>query len=405
MLKSKKLKQEMKEKTDMLEKLTAGSGSYNETSIEIAILAQEYAKELVAESEKREGLKTEDTPDNVERMRLYSTYKISNVLLAMKSGKLTGVEAEMGQELKLAQNELPIEVFESDRPKGIKVVTGAPGTVGVNLQPIMPFVFAPSIASMLGISMPEVPSGTYAIPVISAALSASARARDTDQAATAATFRVDSMSPKRVSARLELLIEDIFAAGTNLEPAMRQNLSMVLSAELDNQIINGDGAAPNLSGLFHALDDPDVDGTTLTFDHGLIKLASLVDGLWAAQTSDVAQIVGLGTYRLAASLTSVPATGGKGELTLADYMMQHSGGFRTNSRMPVKVGTKQQSIAHRRGMPGITTAVIPSWGKIQIDDPYSASAKGQKSVTVHAIVGDLKILQPGAYAQVEYKVS
>ena len=33
MLKSKKLKQEMKEKTDMLEKLTAGSGSYNETSI------------------------------------------------------------------------------------------------------------------------------------------------------------------------------------------------------------------------------------------------------------------------------------------------------------------------------------------------------------------------------------
>ena len=55
--------------------------------------------------------------------------------------------------------------------------------------------------------------------------------------------------------------------------------------------------------------------------------------------------------------------------------------------------------------PGITTAVIPSWGKIQIDDPYSASAKGQKSVTVHAIVGDLKILQPGAYAQVEYKVS
>ena len=43
-----------------------------------------------------------------------------------------------------------------------RAVTPAPGTVGINLDPIRPAVFANSIAPRLGIEMPRVMSGTFA---------------------------------------------------------------------------------------------------------------------------------------------------------------------------------------------------------------------------------------------------
>ncbi len=367
-----------------------------------AAVTQEHIDDEKAQAEARaeDGLNAEQRA----RLELRDKSTVSAYFRAAKSGKLEGREAELNQELGFDGNEIPMEIFESSRPDEKRAITAAPGTVGVNLQSIEPYVFAPSIAAGLGIAMPSVPSGSYAIPVITTALTAGARAKGTDQAATAAQFTVHSMTPKQVSARLEFNITDIAAAGTNLEGALRENLSMALSAELDDQIINGDGSAPNLSGLFKVLTDASADATTLTFDHGLAKLADLIDGLWATETMHVRQIVGVDTYRLAAKLTSVPATGGKGELTLADYLKEHSGGFRTNKRMPAEASNKQKAICYRAGMPGLTTAVVPSWGRIMIDDPYSNSAKGQRNVTVHAILGDLKILQADAYAEVEYKV-
>ena len=341
--------------------------------------------------------------DNTELSQAIKNFKITNSFKGIKSGKLSGLEAEVNDELGLAGNEISTKVFEV----GVRTkdVTAAPGAVPVNLMPIFPHIFSASIAETLGIKIVDVPPGTSSWAAIETALSAAPRVAGADQVATAATFRVNSLTPKSISARLEYLIETIFAAGDNLEAALRQHISLALSTELDNQVINGNGTAPNLSGLFKALTNPTADATTLTFGHGLEKLSSLIDGLFGSQTSEISQIVGLDTYKLAAKSVSTPASGGAGELTLADYLMLHSGGFRTNSRMPITVSTKQQAIAHRNGIPGIATAVIPSWGKIQIDDPYSNSAKAQNNVTIHAIVGDLAVLQPGAYAQVEYKVS
>ncbi len=322
------------------------------------------------------------------------------------SGRLDGAEEELRAELGFEVGEIPLELWERDRPAPEqRTVTNAPGTVGLNLANIAPYVFAPSIAGYMGISMPQVPSGTYAVPTITTALTAGAKAKGADAAATAAAFTVVSSTPKRISARLEFLIEDIAAAGTNLEAALRENLSMALSAELDDQIINGNGTAPNLTGLFQRLTDATADGTALTFDHGLGKLSDLIDGLWAFETMDLRQIVGVDTYKLAAKSVSVPAAGGKGELTLADYMRMHSGGFRTNSRMPATSNTKQKGLAFRAGRPGLSTAVVPTWGRVAIDDPYTNSAKGQRNVSIHVMVGDMILTQPAAYAETEFKVS
>ena len=104
---------------------------------------------------------------------------------------------------------------------------------------IRPAIFAPSIAPRLGIEMPRVGSGTYASATINQSVTAGAKAKSGDAPATAATFNVTTATPKRVSARLELTLEDIAAVGQeNFEAALRENISLALSDELSTQSSN-----------------------------------------------------------------------------------------------------------------------------------------------------------------------
>ena len=371
-----------------------------ETRARIAVAAEEEVVELA---------KVEPTEDSEtrERKELRSKARLTNyVVAAIRGRQLSGAEAEFSDACEVS-GEIPLDLFQPDPRAAVeeRVVTSAPGTVGINIAPIQPHVFAPSIAPYLGIDMPMVGSGTFSQARINAALSADSEAKGAAAAATAATFAVKSATPKRVSARLELLAEDIAAAGvSNFETALRQNLTMALSAELDKQVIVGAGAGNDLEGLLHGLAAAGADGTTLTFQHGITKMAALVDGLWATETAHIRQIVGVATYRLAAGVFAGSASN-KGERPLADYLRDQSGGFRTNSRMPAVAATKQAGVAFRSGVSGVRTAVCPHWGRIAITDVYSGSAKAETAVTFHVILGDVLVIQPGAYARTEYKVS
>ena len=368
-----------------------------------------YRSATVAEGEEAAKVVTEppESSEVRERRELRGRARLTNyVVAAIRGRQVDGAEAEFADACEV-RGDIPLDLFQPDPRKAAeeRVVTSAPGTAGINVAPIQPHVFAPSIAPYLGIDMPMVGSGTFSQARINAALSADSEAKGAAAAATAATFAVKSATPKRVSARLELLAEDIAAAGvSNFEAALRQNLTMALSAELDKQVIAGAGAGNDLEGLLHGLTDAAVDGTTLTFQHGITKMAALVDGLWATETAHIRQIVGVATYRLAAGVFAGSASN-KGERPLADYLRDQSGGFRTNSRMPAVDSTKQAGIAFRSGVSGVRTAVCPHWGRIAITDVYSGSAKAETAVTFHVILGNVLVIQPGAYAETEYKVS
>ena len=337
-----------------------------------------------------------------ERLELRGKSKVTNYLLAHLKGRhVDGADAEYAAACG-AGGDIPLEIFESEE----RAVTTAPDTVGINMAPIQPAVFAPSIAAFMGIDMPQVQTGTFGQARISTSLRAGAKAQGSGAAASEASFTVATATPKRISARLDFQAEDVAAAGvSNFEAALRQNLQMALSAELDEELITGDGSGAHLIGLIKALADPAADTTTLSFDHGLDKLADLIDGLWATRTAHIRQVVGVDTFRKAAKSVSVPATGGKGETTLNDYLQSHSGGFRTNSRMPATAATKQNAIAFRGGITGMRTAVSPHWGRLSISDHFSGAAKAETQVTFHVLVGDVLIIQPGAYRVVQYKVS
>ena len=351
-----------------------------------------------------------------ERIELRSRASLTEFILARLQGRLVqGAEAELAQAVEVRDGAIPLELWDvpQETEQRQDAVSGAPGTVGINLDRIRPAVFANSIAPRLGIEMPRVMSGTYASATITASLTAGAQAKGGAAQATAAGFTVSSVTPKRISARLAIAIEDVAAVGQqNFESILRENLSLVLSDELDDQVINGNGTAPNLTGIFQRLTDPSAPGAGVaTFDSFVTSFAGGIAGLWANTVKDIAIVAGVETYALSAR-TFRDATGQDlGDMAFSDYAMKHYGGWWTNKRMPAKATHIQQAILYRKGRSMIggagamRTAVCPHWNEIGIDDIYSGSAKGERFFTLHVLLGDVILVQPDAYAQVAFRVS
>ena len=179
---------------------------------------------------------------------------------------------------------------------------------------------------------------------------------------------------------------------------------------MDDQVINGTGTAPNLAGVFSRLTNPDATTSVVDFDGFAAAHAGGIDGLWAASLKDVAIVAGPATMSLSAR-TFQSAANFKGELSSAAYAMANTGGWSTNERMPPAVSDVQQAILFRKGrsmMAGsgaMRTAVCPHWGMIGVDDIFSGSASGERFFTLHILVGDVILTQPGAYAQVAFQLA
>ena len=384
--------------------------------LERLIRAATVAKdEEEAEAETRAA----DTPDaeRRERIELRSKASLTAFLRAALEGRqVDGAEAELRSAAGVSG--IPIELWDTPPPESEqRVATEAPGTVGVNLDRIRPMVFANSIAPRLGIEMPRVASGTYASATITGALTAAAKAKGADADATAAAFTVTAVTPKRISARLSIQAEDIAAVGQgNFEAILRENLSLVLSDALDNAAINGDGMAPNLTGIFERLGDPIAAPSVVAdFDFFAAAHASGIDGLWSNTLKDVAIVCGPATMELSAK-TFQTATNYKGEMSAAAYAMANTAGWWTNRRMPaaatfMTVDNVQQAILYRKGrsmMGGagaMRTAVCPHWNEISIDDIYTGSASATRHFTMHVLLGDVILTQPAAYAQIAFRIA
>ncbi|MDE2752919.1 MAG: hypothetical protein OXI83_10115, partial [Gemmatimonadota bacterium] len=338
---------------------------------EYADLETRHQAAIVAEGD-AETRETEVDTEARERLELRSRASLTAYLRAALSGRqVDGAEAELRAAAGIGDG-IPLELWdtaeEGGRETRADTATGAPGTVGVNLDRIRPAVFAASIAPRLGIEMPRVPSGTYASATLSTSLTAAAKAAGGAAEASAAAFTVTSATPKRISARLGIRIEDVAAVGqANFEAVLRENLSLVLSDALDTQALTGDGQAPNLTGILQRLTDPTSPTDVADFDAFLATFAGGVDGLWASTLKDVGIVVGPATYQLSAkSFRDVGTNNGhRGSIAFSDYAREHTSGWWTNKRMPAAASNIQQAILYRRGR-SMRTAVCPHRNEVSI---------------------------------------
>ena len=355
-----------------------------------------------------------------DRLELRSRASIGRFLLGA-GGRQSGAEAELQQELGLNAQQIPLEMWQpaETRAEGAlekRVITPAPSTVGVNLDALRPYVFAPSVVDKLMIEMPMVESGTFATGTISTAATADAVPKGGtgttgDVPETAAAWTTETTTPHRVGASLLLAAEDVAAVGVgNFESILRQHISLVLSDELDDQLLNGDGQNDDLTGIFERLTNPSTPAATVaSFDDYVAAFAGGVDGLWASMMSQVSIVAGVDTYRLSAQTFRDIAAADLGSISFADYAMAHTAGWWTNRRMPATAANVQQAILCRKGhsmMPDpMRLAVAPTWGYLSVDDIYSGARKGQRRYVLSVLVGDVILVQPDAYAQVAFRVS
>ena len=376
-------------------------------------------------------LDTADKPADTDRAELRAACSLTRYVLGAGT-RQSGAEAELQAELGLNSNQIPLEMLTSETraaeadPEKRAVATPAPATVGVNLDVLRPQVFAPSVVDRLMLEMPMVESGTYATATITGSVTAAAVPKGGDSTTgdvpeTAAVFAPTSTTPHRIGGSLVLSVEDIAAVGqANFESILRQNISLVLSAELDDQLLNGDGSSDDLIGFFERIGDTSLTtpgAAVASFDDLVGSFVAGIDGLWATMSDHVGIVAGVDTYKLAAAAfrDRVIDAGNRGGVSLGsqaftDYAAANYGGFWTNSRMPDAPATNLQAgILTRRGqsmMPQpMRTAVCPHWGYLSIDDIYTGARKGQRRYVLSVLVGDVILVQPKAYDLVTFRTA
>ena len=359
------------------------------------------------------------TGEDRERIELRRASRLGNYLVAALQGRgPSGAEAELAAAAGVGG--IPLELFDPlpehrAAARETRAPTGAPSTVGVNLDPIRPLIYARAITPRIGVAMPRVPSGTYATATIATGTAAGARAKDAAAVDTAATFAVGTTTPHSVSGKLSIRIEDVASVGNdNFESALRQELMLSLSSELDRLVLNGNAttAAAEPNGLFVQITPDPADPTAVVTFNAFVALSAggIDGGPWAETMTSVMLLVNPETMRLAEA-TFQTAASYQGEMSAAAYLRRNSGGFLSSRRMPDTDTTIAQAIRFRAGTMGLDgvdamrTATCPVWAEIGIDDIYTDSAKGIRHFTLHSLIGDVLLVQPSAYEQVAVKLA
>ena len=348
-----------------------------------------------------------------ERIELRAKVSIGRYLaLGMKGARLDGAEEEFRVAVGASERTIPVDAFEVERrgepERRADAATAAPGTVGINMTGVVPAAFSGSIAARIGIAMPRAESGKYSVPRLTTNLTAGTKAKGGAQESTAGAFTVITASPTRISARLSLRAEDLAEVGIpNFEGALRQNLRLVLGDKLDEQLIAGDGADPNVNGLMAQLTADADPGAAVTFSAFATDMAGLLDGKWAAMLSHLRLVTNAAVYgRLASTFAASDDS-----VTALDWARGHDLAVWCNSRMPASASDIGKCIAMRSGMmvepmeAAIMPACSPFWGDIEITDPYSDSGSATRHVTLHVLLGDVLVKQPDAFAEVRIKTA
>ena len=354
-----------------------------------------------------------------ERLELRQRASFGRFLVAALRGQAPdGAEGELLAAVGAEPGTVPLELFdvptETRAETRADAATGAPGTTGLNLDPLRPRIYARSVIPRLGIAMPRVKSGGFATATLSTGLSAGAMAAGAARESTAAAFTAKTTTPHRISARLSIRVEDVATVGVaNFETILRQNLMLAMADELDRLGLNGDGQGANPLGLLAQLTDPDDAADAITWG-GFVALAAggIDGGPWAEGLGDVKLLVNAETQRKAeTTFQSGTGTDTPGELSAAAYLRQHSGGFFASRRMPATASNLAAAVRVRAATAGLVgvdamrLAVCPVWDILTIDDIYSDSASGTRHVTIHHLIGDVLIEQPDAFEQVSVKLA
>ena len=357
--------------------------------------------------------KADDAPEVRETEALRQRASIGAFVDARLRGRLVdGAEEEYRAAVEATPGSIPLGMFE---PR-VRAISGAPATgTPVNATPVMPYVFASSLAGSLGVEIRTSAPGAFSVPRITTppATGADPVAAGAATDETAGVMDIVQSTPRRLPAAVRTNLEGIWTLGPSYEDALRESVRMQLSAALDNQLLNGAAAAPAMNGLITQIGLPSTArGSVVDWNDAVDDFVDVIDGLWAGELSDVFGVVNPAGYRFVAKLY-LAGTGNQatpGDVSAAEHIRARSAGLQAHTRMPAEYtsGTLDNHVAvlfARRGQADVTRAIMPTWGELAIDDPYTDSAKGERVYTFVMGVGNLVLVHPAAYAVNAWQLS
>ena len=215
--------------------------------------------------------------------------------------------------------------------------------------------------------------------------------------AGAGTFTGFTLEPVRLSAGYLFNARQTLQL-KNFEAILRRDLAAVLSDAMDNQIINGNGTAPNVSGFLHELTAVTRPSAADTFASYLEKFTGAVDGLNAFTLADLRSVMGAASY----SHMYAQYRGANSDLPAYEAVAGRVGGLSVSSRIPAPTDSGDQANTQRNilamtSFPG-RNAVAPIWRGLElIRDPYTLAGKGQVRLTAAAF-WNFKILRETGWA-------
>ncbi|MCY4002499.1 MAG: phage major capsid protein [Rhodospirillales bacterium] len=321
---------------------------------------------------------------------------------AVSGREVDGVEHELrtgllGDDARggLVPFEMLLPPDREERADTATTVAAAARTPGSQAS-VLQRVFTKTIAATLGVSMPMVPVGQANFPVITSGASASNVNAGTAKDAEAATFTGESLDPVRLSARYVFRYEDI-AKLRSYESVLRRDLTATMADAMDNEIINGDGSAPNVSGFLAELTDPTDPAAASSWNDYLGAFTGQVDGINAYTLTDLRSVIGKATFGYAETLFRTGATDNGPRASACEYVKSRTGGQMVSSRIPAPASNIQLGIIAKTSYPG-RNAVAPIWRALElIRDPYSRASQGEVALTA-IVLWSFKIIRETGWA-------
>ena len=246
-------------------------------------------------------------------------------------------------------------------------------------RPILQRLFGAGILDALGVRLDSVPVGRAEWPLLTSGVSpAQAKEPDAGAAAVAAGFTFANLKPKRLTGSYEITHEMIGSV-PGIEQALRRDLADSVKSSMSQQIINGtsptEAAPQNVEGLITALTAVDDTVEATAARYGSLHAAA-VDGIHASRETEVASVIGDGTYQHAAGVY-IAGSGESG----SELLSRRSAGCQASTYIPAKSGMIQNAILHASGpnggriMRGDSVAAV--WPTLEVvRDIYSKASQG-----------------------------
>ena len=417
MRKTVKLQIEMSEKREKINALLGKEELTDDERSELDTLtkrAQEIEVELRAalvvdgESEERAraafdgtpATTPEATPEARELERITAAASVADIVHAAVEKRATdGATAELQKHLGISGDQVPLELLETRAATH----TPAPTDGEPNAQQFVPAVFPGSIAAFLGIAQPTVAVGISSYHVLTTNLTANVPdMAGADGANSAGAFTSASLEPKRVQGAFVLRREDKARLGPQLESALRENLGMVLSTKLDQELITGDGGFMTASDP--AIAAPGNPAAVAKYPDFVKGVSDQVDGLYADTVAGVRILLGPFAYKLGLSVyrAGTAAAPSGGDLSALERIQALSGGVRASSHIPAVAARVEQALAARAT--GLTHFVQPIWqGPTLIVDEVTRADSGEIVLTLVGLFAQ-KLVRAAGFARVSFKV-